>query len=59
MDAEISNFSTPHAELLRAWPSTTSHHSVKLLETLSGYSAWQYVVAVLLAVVFYDQGAQP
>ncbi|KAJ5345980.1 hypothetical protein N7452_003984, partial [Penicillium brevicompactum] len=55
MDAEISNFSTPHAEVLRAWPSTSSQHSVKLLETLSGYSAWQYAVAVLLAVVFYDQ----
>lgn len=58
MAAEISNLSTSHAELLRAWPSNPSQHTVTLIQSLSGWSTWQYIVAFLLAVVFYDQGTQ-
>jgi hypothetical protein len=55
MAADISNCSIPQLES-RTLLLHSSQQARSWLDSLAGWSTWQYVVTFLLAVVVYDQG---
>ncbi|KAI1980570.1 hypothetical protein LOZ53_000546 [Ophidiomyces ophidiicola] len=52
--AEVFNASSSQPELPQTWPFTLQLQGT-LSHALAGWSAWQYIVTFLLALVVYDQ----
>lgn len=57
MAVENVNTTSSELELLQTWPLSGSSQLRSLLAGfLAGSSIWQYVMAILLGIVVYDQG---
>lgn len=56
MDPNVANTSNNWVDPLKTWQLGSSPSHAALPEFLVGWPTWQYLVAVLLGVVTYDQG---
>jgi C-22 sterol desaturase len=58
MAFDMANTSVVQNELPQIWLSYHPQFQSYLLASLMSFSAWQYAVTFLIAVLVYDQGKQ-